>query len=59
MEKEPAAELRSILITGASGGVGRALALACARSGRFRKIVLNGGHDQAALSLQMSSLVSI
>ena len=50
MEKEPAAELRSILITGASGGVGRALALACARSGRFRQIVLNGGHDQAALA---------
>ena len=41
--------MRSILITGASRGVGRALALACASSGRFSKIVLNAGHDAAAL----------
>jgi len=39
----------SILITGASSGVGRAFALACAASGRFSKIILNGGHDAAAL----------
>ena len=39
----------SILITGASRGIGRALALACAASGRYRKILLNGGHDAAAL----------
>ena len=41
--------LHSILITGASRGVGRALALACAASGRFDKIVLNSGHARAAL----------
>jgi 3-oxoacyl-[acyl-carrier protein] reductase len=41
--------MSSILITGASHGVGRALALACAASGRFSKIILNGGHDAAAL----------
>ena len=39
----------SILITGASRGVGRALALACAASGKYRKIILNAGHDAAAL----------
>ncbi len=41
--------MASILITGASRGVGRALALACAFSGRYHKIILNGGHDAAAL----------
>ena len=41
--------MRTILITGASSGVGRAIALACARSGKFNKIILNGGHDAAAL----------
>ena len=41
--------MSSILITGASHGVGRALALACAASGRFTRIILNGGHDAAAL----------
>ena len=39
----------NILITGASNGIGRALALACASSGRYHKIILNGGHDAAAL----------
>ena len=41
--------MSSILITGASHGVGRAFALACAQSGRFSKIILNGGSDKAAL----------
>lgn len=41
--------MSSILITGASRGIGRAFALACAASGRFSKIILNGGHDAAAL----------
>ena len=41
--------MSTILITGASHGVGRAFALACAQSGRFSKIILNGGHDAAAL----------
>ena len=39
----------TILITGASCGIGRAFALACAASGRWKKIILNGGHDAAAL----------
>ena len=42
--------MESILITGASHGVGRAFALACAASGRFRKIILNAGSDKAALA---------
>ena len=41
--------MSTILITGASGGIGRAFALACAASGRYTKIILNGGHDAAAL----------
>ena len=41
--------MSTILITGASHGVGRALALACAASGRYHKIILNGGSDAAAL----------
>ena len=41
--------MSTILITGASHGVGRAFALACAQSGRFSKIILNGGSDKAAL----------
>ena len=41
--------MSTILITGASHGVGRAFALACAESGRFSKIILNGGSDRAAL----------
>ena len=41
--------MSTILITGASRGIGRAVALACAASGRFSKIILNGGHDAAAL----------
>ena len=39
----------TILITGASNGIGRAFALACAASGRYTKILLNSGHDAAAL----------
>ena len=38
--------MSTILITGASSGIGRAFALACAASGRYSKILLNGGHDQ-------------
>ena len=41
--------MSTILITGASHGVGRAFAVACAQSGRFSKIILNGGSDTAAL----------
>lgn len=41
--------MSTILITGASSGVGRALALACAEDGRWSRIILNGGHDAAAL----------
>ena len=46
-----------LLITGASRGVGRALALACAASGKYSKIILNGGSDVAALE-ETSRLVS-
>ena len=49
--------MSTILITGASRGIGRAIALACARSGKFSKIILNGGHDAAALE-ETSRLVS-
>ena len=41
--------MSTILITGASHGIGSAFALACAQSGRFSKIILNGGSDRAAL----------
>ena len=41
--------MSSILITGASHGVGSAFAVACAQSGRFSKIILNSGSDRAAL----------
>ena len=41
--------MSSILITGASHGVGSAFAVACAQSGRFTKIILNSGSDKAAL----------
>ena len=49
--------MSTLLITGASRGVGRALALACARSGKYSKIILNGGSDSAALE-ETSRLVS-
>ena len=41
--------MNTLLITGASHGIGRAFAIACAGSGHFRKIILNGGSDKAAL----------
>ena len=41
--------MSTILITGASHGVGKAFAIACAESGRFTKMILNGGCDKAAL----------
>ena len=41
--------MSSILITGASHGVGSAFAVACAQSGRFSKIILISGSDRAAL----------
>ena len=41
--------MSSILITGASHGVGSAFAVACAQSGRFSKIILNSGSDRTAL----------
>jgi len=41
--------MSSILITGASRGVGRALALACAASGLYSRIILNALHDSPAL----------
>ena len=49
--------MSTLLITGASRGIGRALALACARSGKYSKIILNGGSDAAALE-ETSRLVS-
>ncbi len=49
--------MSTVLITGASRGIGRAVALACAASGRYSKIILNGGHDTAALE-ETSRLVS-
>ena len=41
--------MSTVLITGASRGIGRAVALACAASGQYSRIILNGGHDAAAL----------
>ena len=49
--------MSTVLITGASRGIGRALALACAASGQYSRIILNGGHDAAALE-ETSRLVS-
>ena len=49
--------MSTLLITGASRGIGRAMALACARSGKYSKIILNGGSDAAALE-ETSRLVS-
>ena len=49
--------MSTLLITGASRGVGRTLALACARSGQYSKIILNGGSDAAALE-ETSRLVA-
>ena len=49
--------MSTILITGASRGIGRAVALACAASGKYNRIILNGGHDAAALQ-ETSRLVS-
>ena len=49
--------MSTILITGASRGIGRALALACARTGKYSKIILNGGSDADALQ-ETSRLVS-
>ena len=49
--------MSTLLITGASSGIGRAVALACARSGKYNRIILNGGHDAAALE-ETSRLVS-
>ncbi len=49
--------MSTLLITGASRGVGRAIALACARSGQYSKMILNGGSDAAALE-ETSRLVA-
>ena len=49
--------MSTLLITGASRGIGRALALKCAASGNYSKIILNGGSDAAALE-ETSRLVS-
>ena len=50
--------MSTVLITGASRGIGRAAALACAGSGMFSKVILNSGHDIAALE-ETSRLVSL
>ena len=47
--------MSTILITGASNGIGRAFALACAATGRYTKIILNSGHDAAALEEKVRS----
>ena len=39
----------TILITGASRGIGRALAVACARSGDYRKLILTCREDRTSL----------
>ncbi len=49
--------MHTVLITGASRGVGKALALACARSGEFRKMVLVCPEDAEALK-ETARLVS-
>ena len=41
--------MKSILITGASRGTGRATAIKCARSGHFNKIILNCYKNESAL----------
>ena len=50
--------MSSILITGASHGVGKAFALACAQSGRFSRIILNRGSDKAALEDTARSILA-
>lgn len=47
----------SVLITGASRGIGRAIALACARSGDFSRLILICRQDAQALS-ETARLVS-
>jgi len=49
--------MSTLLITGASHGVGRALALASAQTGHYSRIILNGGSDAAALE-ETSRLVA-
>ena len=39
-----------ILITGASRGVGRAIAIKCAESGSFERIIINAYKNSASLS---------
>ena len=42
--------MSSVIITGASSGIGRSTAVRLARSGKYEYIAINGGHDEAALA---------